>query len=624
MLGPARAVAGADETMPVSEVKAGMTGHGLTTLDGTGRRKFGVEVLGVLEGWEAKTDIILVRCSGDTIDQAGVISGMSGSPIYLNDRLVGAIAYGWPFCKIPLAGVTPIEQMLKVRETAADTPQEAENDARRRRWGMLRRRTKRLAADILDGKKLDYDRRMARLMLPPSGPGREASFRPSELPGRVRNLLPAGRRGSLSPLPVPLSVDGMSVGSSSPYLSQLQKAGFQVVGSSGSGRTDGSSPPLQPGAPVGALYVTGDMTLSGTGTATVVEDDTVLAFGHSMETMGQVDIPFTLARAVTVVPTLDNSFRMSAPTEVVGSITQDRTNAIMARLGEESPMFPCTVKIRGFANETYNFRVAHFWQMSPLLTTLAVSSSLARLEGQGSPYTVKAKARVELKGREKPLTMSNVYSTLQPSTAVMELVGLPLEMLMFNPHRDVRVESVSYTIEMEHGYRSAEIESVQVPRREVEPGGTLELLVRLRRFQGDTVTRLIEVPVPHDARPGTSAEVVVCDAGRSMALRRSTDPGFFSPKDFGMLVDKLEMLPDSTNIYVHAAFQRRGVRYDGEAMPDLPPSALQTLQFSGRFGRVSPLQEMVRHEKSTPWVVQGNRKAKVTVQKPGRGGRHRY
>ncbi len=600
-----------------------MKGYGLTTLDGAERRKFDARVLGVLEGWEAKTNLILVRCSGDTIDQAGVIAGMSGSPIYLDGRLAGAVAYGWPFSKIPLAGVTPIGQMQKVRESAAEASGEDQQAARRRRWRMLRRRTKKLAADILDDQEVQFERRMDRLMLPPSGRSGGASFRSAELPGRVREMLPAAR-GSLAPLPVPLSVNGLSVGTSNPYISQLRQGGFRVVGGANSASSDASSPPLRPGAPVGAVYVSGDMSLAGMGTATVVKDDTVLAFGHSMSTRGQVDIPFAVGRAVTVVPTLDNSFRMTAPTRVVGSITQDRTNAIMARLDRESPMFPCSVKVRGFARQTYNFRVAHFWQMSPLLTTLAGSSGLSRLEGQQSPYTVRAETIIDLKSRDEPMVLKNVYSTLRPTGPVTELVGLPLEMLMFNPYRDVRVENVSCRIEIDRGYRRAQIESVRLLRQEVEPGGTLPIVVTLRRFHGDTVTRRIDVSVPQDARPGKSAQVVVCDAERSMILRRSADPGFFSPDNFQMLVDKLEAVPDNTSIFVHAAFPRRGLRYDGEAMPELPPSALRTLQFSGRFGRVSPLKQMVRHRTSVPWVVKGSQKARVAVVKPGRGGERRY
>ena len=624
LLGPALPAAEPDETIPVSEIEAGMSGYGLTTLDGVERREFDVEVLGVLEGWKAKTSLILVRCSGDVIDQAGIIAGMSGSPIYLDGRLAGAVAYGWPFSKIPLAGVTPIGQMQMVRETAAETSTAGQKAARRRRWQELRRRMKKLGADILEDKELHFDRRMTRLMLPPSGGNDEPFFNPTKLPGRVRKMLPSGHGGSLAPLPVPVSVNGLSLGTSNPYISQLRQGGFRVVGGAVSGSTDGSSPPLQPGAPVGAVYVSGDMSLAGMGTATVVKGDTVLAFGHAMSTMGQVDIPFAVGRSVAVVPTLNNSFRMTAPTNVVGSITQDRTHAIMARVGGDSPMYPCTVKIRGFARQTYNFQVAHFWQMSPLLTTLAVSSSLSRLEGQQSPYTVRAKTSVRLESRDEPVTMENLYSTLQPTGPVMGMVGLPLELLMFNPYRDVRVEKVSCTIEIERDYRRAQIQSIRLPRREVEPGGTLPIVVRLRRFQGDTVTRRIEVDVPHDARPGDSAQVIVCDAERSMILRQSADPGFFSPKNFDMLVDKLEAMPDNASIFVHVGFRRKGVRYDGEAMPDLPPSALRTLKFSGQFGRVSPLKRMVRHRTSVPWVVKGSTKARVAVVKPDRGGELRY
>jgi len=615
--------------MPASQVRAGMRGYGLTTLDRGEVERFEVEVLGVVRGWYPKADVILIKMSGRLIDEAGVISGMSGSPIYIDDRLVGAVAYGWQFCQIPLAGVTPAEEMLRVEKL--DREDKPSTDAKRkaRLRNDLRQRAKELAqlldrpeGDALSAEAVNRHVLRVAVNLPWQRTG--CCWETDEMQRDVRASISGILQSPLRPLPLPLSVTGLDGRSAEAVLPLLRQSGFFPVQASARARARGPEPPLAPGVPVGAVLIRGDMDISAMGTLTSVVGRRVVAFGHPMFGSGRIDLPLALGRVQAVVPSRMRSFRISSAGGIIGRITQDRQSAIVGRLGEVSGMFPCKVNVRGAVQESYDFSIASYWELCPLLTLMAISESVARTEGMGNPCTLTAESEIRIKGHRKPLVLRNVYVSFLPEMPALRLAAFPLEALMFNEFKEVEVQSITFNLDVREGFQAAKIESLTLSHRELEPGQTLTLSVGLREFQGAEVLKRIDLKIPEDAQPGTRAEILVCDATRSFGIRMGQDPGLFDPRDFDSLLESLSYVEQNTNLMVHASFLRRGLRYEGQAMPQLPPSALSMLQFSSEVGKVTPLVRDVRVAIQTPWVVQGAQRASIVIREPERGVNHAY
>ena len=608
--------------MAASDVRAGMKGYGLTSLEGTRPQKFDVEVLGVLRGWSPKGDIVLVRMSGPVIDEAGVISGMSGSPVYIDDKLLGAVAYGWTYTKIPLAGVTPAAEMMQVQRVEAAEGDDEAGGARARARLSFRERNRELTARLVGPHRYEE---------PPEAL-RQAVFRmavPDVMmlrePARWRGSLPAGVAGMLpdvpvhgfQPLPIPVAVSGFG-GEAVPLLSLLHGTGLVPV--QGAMAVAGPVPDedveLAPGVPVGAAFVPGDMDISGMGTLTWSDGDRAVAFGHSMFGSGRTNIPLAVGHVQTVVPSVRGSFRLSTTGKIVGRITQDRESAIVARLGEQAPLFPCTVRVKGTVDEQYDYRVTGYWETAPLFTLYAVALSSTRWEGEGNRYHLKARARISLTGRDEPLELENVYNSYSVVPPSMDLVVLPIEELLLNPYREVEIEGVEYDLEVTRGFQAALIESIWTDRVRAEPGSEVTVYVRLREYRGEQLTKKVVIRVPETAEPGTQVQILVCDAPTSRMVRRSQDPGFFAPPDFESLLDVLTETEFNRNLVVRASFVEQGVRYEGDAMPALPPSALSILRYSGQGGEARPLVTDVKHEVETPWIVEGSQIVAITMEEP--------
>lgn len=620
--GAARGAEAERQIMPVSEVKPGMTGYGLTSLGGGRPERFQVEVLGIVRGWAPKGDIILVRMSGPVIDETGTISGMSGSPIYIGDKLLGAVAYGWLYSKIPLAGVTPAAEMMQVERIEAEAPMDRRLAARTRAREALRDRSRELVERLRN-----EDRRgesgarlrtaVMQMAVPSALTTSRAGLSLARFPAAVRNRLPGGMGQEMQSLPIPMAISGLG-GDGAHLLSLFEGTTFIPVQGAAVGANvqPDEEVKLEPGVPVGAAFVTGDMDVSGMGTLTWIKGDTAVAFGHSLFGSGQTDIPLAVGHVQTVVPSVYQSFMLMTAGKVVGRITQDRESAILAKIGQQAPVFPCKVRVRGTVDDEYNYRVAGYWETAALFTLLAVGDSSARWEGWGNRYTLKAKARISLAGQEDPVVLENVYTSYSVVPPSMDLVVFPMDMLLLNPYREVEIEGVDYELEVTPGFEAALIEAVWPDRVKAEPGSDVIVYVRLLKFRGERVMKKLTLHVPETARPGSHVEITVCDAMTDRMIKRSQDPGFFAPPDFESLIEMLEETESNKNLVMRASFFERGVRYAGDAMPTLPPSALSILQFGGPGGEVQPLVTEVKQSVATPWALEGSRSVSITIKRP--------
>ena len=624
LFGGERPCAAEPEIFPLDQVRPGMEGYGLSTFKGADVERFNIKVLGVLKGRGPKADVVLIEMHTDLLDKTGVIAGMSGSPVYLEGKLLGAVAYGWYFCQIPFAGVTPAAEMWQVREI--DRKDEAADAAGARRAqyaALMRERARELSGSFCAPQKEWCEgealKQTILTMMAPLDKGARGrmEFPLAEMPSAVRAVVPETVRSAMRPLPVPLAVSSLD-GRTSDALGAILRAGglFPVQAPAVvAGEEDATLQPA-PGLPVGALLIGGDMNVAAMGTLTAVAGDRILAFGHSLFGSGTTNLPLALGKVHAVVPSYLTSFRITSADKVIGRLVQDRDTAILGRVGEDAPMFPCTVRVRGAVDDEYRYQVAGHWQLAPILAGYVVASSCVRWEGAGDMFTLKARSSIRIKGVEEPITLSNVYPSFSPIIPGYQLVWSPIQVLVVNPFKEVEVEGLDFELEVEKGFKAALIESVRAVQAEVEPGGTVELDVTLRRYRGGQEVKQVTVTVPKDAKPGTTAKILICSAPRSLGIDLGLDPGLFAPRDFDELLRALRVQESNTSLVVRASFQEKGLRYEGEAMPNLPASALEMLTSSRETGKMTKLVREIKTSVETPWVIQGAHQVSITVSDP--------
>ncbi|MFP4029046.1 MAG: hypothetical protein ACLFWL_14745, partial [Candidatus Brocadiia bacterium] len=602
---------------PVENVERGMKGYGLTTFGSNEVEKFPVEVLGILDGWTPGGKLVLIRMSSPELDKAGIIAGMSGSPVFIEDLPLGAVAYGFPFCKVPLAGVTPISEMREIGEIAEEQKTGTEESRKAHYRRILREKGERLARCLgqrsgdLSEQRLATIRSMLRL------PTAELpQWTLDKMPGSVRRMLQGTGQNAMIPLPTPVAVRGLVSEVLRKFSPLMETNGFfPVQGAGAMSRNFPERKPL-PGDPLGVVWISGDLDLSAMGTVTAVDGDKILAFGHPLMGSGHVNLPLALGRVEAIVPSSYRSFRLSSTGPVVGRLVEDRAPGISGRLGEKAPMFPVSVQVAGSRKVTFDYRVASYWEMAPMLAFYTTALSALRWEGTGTPITVTAQSQIGIEGREKPLILENTYSGFSPMAPAFELVWLPMESLVLNPFQETEIRNLKFKLDVKRGLKSAQIETLRLPRQKFLPGETITVWVRLREFQGDDKVVKMTLKVPEDARPGSTAQILVCDAFTARSIEAGLDPGFFAPDSFEDLLMLIEEVPQSTHLHLRASFIREGLRYDGEAMPHLPSSAVNILAFGSESGKAMPLNRDVKSTVKTPWVVAGAQSSAITIGSP--------
>jgi hypothetical protein len=273
------------------------------------------------------------------------------------------------------------------------------------------------------------------------------------------------------------------------------------------------------------------------------------------------------------------------------------------------------VRVNGPVTERYDYQVAGWWQTAPFFTFLTCLYSSERWQGAGNPYTLRASAKISIQGEDEPLVLENEFAGYAVTSPAFELVWFPLNALMVNSFREVEIESIDYELEIQKGFEVAAIEAVRAERFQAEPGSEVTLYVRLRKWQGQEVLRKVPLHIPETARPGTQVDILVCDALTNMAIKAEMDPGFYSPRSFEQLLDAVAEIESNRNLVVRASFVQEGIRYAGEPLPSLPPSALNILQFGGAGEAAYLFSDQVTAVE-TPWVLEGSQILTIAIAKP--------
>lgn len=580
-----------ENIMNIDEIVPGMKGYGKTVFTGDRVEMFNVEVLGILRNWEAKSNMILIRMSGDPLEKSGIIAGMSGSPVYIDNRLIGAVAYGWSFAKEAIAGVTPINEM---KSTLLNIPvQEKDISLASADWEL------------------------------PSFPQNE-SEPGSRVTPLVSQELIQGSSGNMKLMPIlaPLVVSGVN----GEVLQKMQplfntyglypvQGGSYVSVSPLSGKGDSISEKakLVPGASVAAILVKGDLSAAVVGTVTYVEGDNVLAFGHPFLQTGTADLPMASAYVYAILTSQSNSVKMASPQEIIGRIQQDRRAGIAGILGESSRMVPCRIEVEGSQNLAYDFEIIDNKLLTPSLVLMAAQSAVLSTERRLGEKSVNIKLSAQIDGYEKPVVVENVFYELDPSWFPLNHIVQPFAMILNNQFQKVRVNRIDLKIRVLDTRKTAYIEAIKVDKKQVKPGDTLQVDVRIKPFTGESFYQTVLMQIPEDALPGSTLNVTACDATYGQALNMGRSAGKFLPTNFEQLLHYIENMERNNNLMVRVLLPKKGVTYKGEGFPSLPTSMLSIMSFSNQSG-IGPLFDEVISRIPTAYVVNGNQSIPVSVK----------
>ncbi len=529
--------------MPLSQVKPGMHGVAYTVFEGTTPEAMEVEILGVLHNMAGpKSDVILARLHGKKVEYTGVVAGMSGSPVYVDGKLVGAIAYRiGEFSKEPIAGITPAGAMLEIDEMdKTPAPDVAQSVARENRAAS---RT--------------------------SGPGED-----------VAPVQPvSGYAILLKPIETPLVFTGFSEDTLQRFSRDFVSAGVVPVMGAGSVSDDKQPEPLVPGSAVSAILVRGDMNIAGTCTVTYLDDSHLLACGHPLLQSGNVDMPMTKATVLATLASPSNSFKIVNTTEPVGAFVQDRRAGIMGRFDREPHMIPVTLTFHGVSHpKQFHYEVLNNAKITPAAMMATVFNAIQGMNEYGEDTTYRLQGDISVLGYPK-LSVRNMYVPADGATPTAYSIALSIgerfTRIFDNPYERPRIEGVELNFDLVPDRRSARLETARTDITEARPGDDIKIEAVLRPYRGESILRQIPVRIPTSTPKGT-LRILVSD-GDTLDKMRRVPPNMSRRLDLSSTIALLNKEHSNSQVYVSLLESNPQAIVDDKVMPTLPLSVMNVM-----------------------------------------------
>ena len=516
--------------------------------EGTKLEKFDVEIVGVMTNIAPDQDMILARVSNPVTDHAGIIAGMSGSPVYIDGKVIGALAYGWQFAKDSLCGITPINEMLKIASRGGKISDSEIAAATPRITG----------AEFL--KALGNNK-------------------PEAVFDKIATSFNAKAMSAWSgakPIAVPLSMSSFAPETVQRFGPYLDEMGFVAVpaGSTSGSKTTATDAKANfaPGDPIGAVLLNGDFNVAATGTVTHVDGNRVYAFGHPFLDIGEVDFPMAKSEIVTVMPSLASSFKMANGGSIVGAFHQDRATGIMGNVGDNAAMIPVTLSVDGSgAEKTYHVGIVRHTQLSPLILAMAADTVVANAQKGAGERTVMLDADIRVKGFE-PIHLREGWAGAQARSAIPAYLAVVSGYLMSNEFRDATIEGISMRLHHDDSLRTAKLleASIETPEKgRISPGDTVKVRALLKPYRGEPFADTFDVKIP-DNQPVGNAYLLIGSGTMMNQIDFSLVPP--DPRTLGQVLATLERLRPSTDLTVGVYSTDDGAVTAGVYLPNLPPT----------------------------------------------------
>ncbi len=524
--------------MRLAEVRPGMKGVGKTVFSGDRIEEFQVEALGVLENVGPQQSVILVRLSGGPLAKTGVLRGMSGSPVYFDGKLAGAVAMSFQYSKEPIAGVRPIEEMLRYSRAPAET-------------------------------------RAAGALLPPEGVLLPAAAKPLEIPA-------AG--GRLIDIATPVSFSGFTRAAVEHFTPQLRALGLEpsqgIAGGAPARLPAGDPSRLKPGSMISVQLMTGDLSIGADGTVTHIDGRRVYAFGHRFLSIGATELPFARSEVLTLLPNVASSFKISTPREWMGAMLVDRSTVVAGELGRRAAMTPVTIRFKRRGAEAaarqYRMEMASDRALAPFLFQMAVFSTIDANERGLGAASLAINGRIDFGKGAPPVQIRNLYAGDYALGAQVSLAAaLPLFYALQSGFDSLKPSAIHLDIESFPEKRQAQIGQVWASRAVARPGESIELAVAFVRDNGAETIHKARFDVPVGTPPGP-LHFTVADGTTTNWLEFRGLLGT-QPRSPQQLVSFLNGLRENTKAYVRVWRAEPSFQVQGEELPNPPASVAMLL-----------------------------------------------
>ncbi len=567
-----------------------MPAWGVTVVKGSKPERFEAEVIGVLRDIAPGRNAILVKMSGLDLEKSGVVAGMSGSPVYIDGRLAGAVAFGWGWPKEPIAGVTPIDEM---ENAATGEPPHVET--------------------AFLGGTLDLAGILQRRAGADSAQTGLGIFPPGKAPAARCVGDNQGFAKPAVPLVMPfLSPQALRIAREVFPPERFVLAQGAPAGESPAPKDTGAA--LQAGSTVIAGLVSGDMFVGAIGTVTAVEGKEVYAFGHPFLNLEDACYPMYTTTVHTIFPSVYRSFKIASPVSEVGAFTRDRSAGIFGYIGRKARTFPMRVSLqRSGKTTTYNYRIYRHHAITPELVALSAAASITAQGDLPAETTLSWRFAADYAGGRR-LDMNLQAAGARAVDKLTSDVASVLLATMYNPLEYLEPEAVTLAVKVESGNRSAQIESVTLRENEVYAGDTLNVLVEIAPVLYPRLKVPIEVRVPANLAPGRRM-LVICDGMTSDLLDLRQASHRLHPTTIGALLSVLEPHQDTGALVARLAASGYGLAQGATELPDLPPSALAVLA-SPQVTSLSPLYSSVLTTAHTDFVLSGMKTVSVMIKAP--------
>ncbi len=557
----------------VNEVRPGMDAYCLTDYGDNGIEKFALKVLDVVYDMDPGHDAILVMGLDERFKHTGAVGGCSGSPVYIDGRLAGALAFGWQFAKDPLYGVTPIREMLAVGRTnpALTAPSAPRQPA--------------FAFDF--SKPID----LAQI---------------SEQVSRRRLIGSAGPSGA-SAMPCPLLISGLPTQTCQELAGQFDAMGFLAVpGLSGaSAAGDEETTELKPGAALTMPLVSGDINMNVLGTVTEVRDGRIYAFGHSFLGYGAVNLPMAGGKVYTVISNMMRSFKLGTAGKIVGTIQVDEVTGVCGQLGVEPNMIPMSIRIERYNDpepRTYHCRLAYNDLMTASLARSAVAGAALRVGSLPPEHTIEYTTAIHLDDGQS-VRFGNTSASDDLTDSVSEIVGA-VALLMNNPYGSPKIQSMDFDARIRTDNIASHLWSIDVVDPAIKPGEEIEVNVVIESYRAQKKKYQIKLPVPKNVAPGKYG-LMLCGAQEYERFLAKTVPYRFIATNYQTLVDALNLALNipRTRLYCVLVLPPEGITLDKAELPDLPGTKSVVLQSEKRALRVQPYPHWIEKIVETGTVI---------------------
>jgi hypothetical protein len=568
------------ETITVDQIHTGMRGVAYTVFQGTKPEAMDVEVLGVLKNANGpKGDVILVRLHGEKVEYTGVVAGMSGSPVYIEGKLAGALAFRiGEFSKEPIAGVTPIAQMLQI--SALDQSAAPDPSVTR-------------------------------------GPARGSSSK-TAAPADAAGFHPQDFANYLEPIAVPLVFNGFSEESVRRFAPDFASAGIVPVMGTGSVSDAKQPEPLEPGSSVSAILVRGDMDIAATCTVTYTDPQRLLACGHPLLQFGAVDLPMNKSEVLATLPSPLNAFKIVNTTEPAGAFVQDRQSGILGVFGKEPDMIPVTLSIHsGSTSKQFHYEVLNNARLSPVAMMATVFNALHGVNEYGEEITYRLNGRISVKSYPN-VELQNMFAPVdggQPAAVLAALsLGDRFSRIYDNPYNVPDVSGVKLDFDLVKERRWARLETARTDVTEARPGDEITLEAVMRPYRGERIVRQIPIHIPTSTSKGP-LRILVSD-GDTLDRMRHGMPMFGRKLDLASTIAMLNKEHTNNRVYVSLLEADPEAMVADKVMPTLPLSVMNVMDGMRGTQEMVVLGESSVSEASTPldYAISGAQVLTITIK----------